>query len=114
LDAAIRADRSQRGVAENQLTQTCQLQSATMHDRSRVKSGSQRGVERRARRRAGIAFDLTVRTHTRRLTAALRAATRAEGRDFPDGNLTRPELESALDTLVTTFVTRWLGPDAKK
>jgi hypothetical protein len=74
-----------------------------------AKSASKRGAERRARQRDGIKHDLIVRTHTARLTRALRAARRAEGRDFPEGDLTRREIESELAEVVEAFVERWIG-----
>jgi hypothetical protein len=83
-----------------------------MLQRPAKKRAKDRARERRARQRDGVEHDLTVRTHTARLTRALRAARRVEGRDFPEGDLTRPEIEIELLELVETFVEGWIG--AKK
>jgi uncharacterized membrane protein YebE (DUF533 family) len=71
-----------------------------------------RARARRARQRAGIEFDLTTRTHTRRLVAAMHAAARADGRRLDD-DMTRAAIERELTAIAESFVARWIGP-AKK
>jgi hypothetical protein len=66
----------------------------------------------RARRRAGVRHDLKVRTHTRRLVAALRAAAQAAGRPvLATDDPTRTEIERELTAIVEAFVSRWIGAE---
>lgn len=67
-----------------------------------------RGRATRARRKAGIAFDLTIRTPTRRLRAALKLANAAAG-DLD----TREAMERELTSFVEAAVARWVGPRQK-
>jgi hypothetical protein len=67
-----------------------------------------RGRATRARRRAGVHFDLKIRTPTKRLRAALRAANQTCG---PLDN--REALEAELHAVIEAFVTRWVGPRKK-
>jgi hypothetical protein len=79
-----------------------------MLDRSRSPAAL-RASERRARRRAGIAHDLTVRVPTRRLIAAMRAANPR----LPEGELNREAIEAELQAVVDTFIERWIGAQNK-
>ena len=80
-----------------------------MLQRTTAKSAKVRSDERRQRQRVGIKHVLAVKTNTKRLIAALRAARRAEGHTLPEGDLTRREIESELNEVVEAFVERWIG-----
>jgi hypothetical protein len=76
-----------------------------MLDRSRT-AAAIRAKERRARGRAGIRWDLRVRTPTRRLVRAMQAARPEVG---PLD--TREAVEAELADVVEAFCARWLGPE---
>jgi hypothetical protein len=67
-----------------------------------------RGRATRARRKAGVAYDLKIRIPTKRLRAALRAANPAAG-DLG----TRETIERELQNVVEAFIVRWVGPPKK-
>jgi hypothetical protein len=75
-------------------------------------AGAARARERRARQRAGVQWDLRVRTSTKRLVAALKALKAARG-DAVGPLDTKAALEAELGEVIEAFCARWLGPEKK-
>jgi len=77
------------------------------------KSARARAAERRQRQRDGIAHVLAVKRNTKRLTTMLRAFAQAR-RPFPEGQLSKAELEVELDAFLAEVEVRWVGPAPTK
>ena len=84
-----------------------------MLQRPTAKTARVRAVERRQRQRDGIAHVLRVARNTKRLTAMLRAFAEAR-RPFPEGELTKAELETELDAFLAEVEVRWIGEPPRK